>query len=105
MDSAAIQTAITNGEGITATVTADAAAKATAKLEAGLKGESNVALRFEQINAQTDVVEIVYEIHKAGVTPNGDAAMIGDEIISMPINIAVEQNDAYDAPMTIRDLR
>jgi len=75
------------------------------KLGAGTKGETNVAIRFELINAQTDVVELMFDIHKAGVTANGDAGFISDEVAQLPISIAVEQNDAFEAPMTIYDLR
>ena len=104
-DSAAVQTIITNSEGVTATVTADVAAPTSTKLGAGSKGETNVAIKFELINAQSDDVELIFFLHKAGVTSNGDAGFISDEVAQLPISIAVEQNDAYDDPMTIRDLR
>jgi hypothetical protein len=107
LDTAPIQTIISGSEGVTATLTADATLtnRETSKLEAGTKGETNVAIRFEQINAQTDAVELIYFLHKAGVTSNGDAGLISDEVAQLPISIAVEQNDAYNAPMTIIDLR
>jgi len=105
LDSSAVQTIISGSEGVTATVTADASAPTSVKLEAGTKGETNVAIKFELINAQTDVVELIFFVHKGGVTSNGDAGFISDEAAQLPISIAVEQNDAYDAPMTIRDLR
>lgn len=105
LDSAKVQTIITNAEGVKATVTADAGAKVTAKLGAGTKGETNVAIRFELINAQTDAVEMIFELHKAGVTPNGDVNFISDEVAQLPLTIAVEQNDAFDNPMDIYDLR
>lgn len=105
LDTAKIQTIITNDEGVEATVTADAAVQATSKLGAGAKGETNVAIRFELINAQTDAVELIFLLHKAGVTSNGDAGFISDEVAQLPISIAVEANDAYDNPMDIIDLR
>jgi hypothetical protein len=92
-------------KGVTAALTADATAGKVSKLGAGTKGETNVAIRFELINAQTDAVEIMFDIHKAGVTANGDAGFVSDELAQLPITIAVEQNDAFDAPMTIYDLR
>lgn len=105
LDTSPIQTIISGSEGVTATLTADAAAEATAKLGAGSKGETNVAIKFELINAQTDKIEMIFELHKAGVTSNGDAAFISDEVAQLPISIAVEQNDAFDDPMTIYDRR
>ena len=105
LDTSPIQTIISGSEGVTATLTADAAAEATAKLGAGSQGETNVAIKFELINAQTDSVEMIFELHKAGVTSNGDAGFISDEVAQLPISIAVEQNDAFDNPMTIYDRR
>lgn len=105
LDTSPIQTIITNGEGVTATITADAAAATAAKLGAGSKGETNVAIRFELINAQTDAVELIFFLHKAGVTSNGDAGFISDEVAQLPVSIAVEANDAFDDPMDVIDLR
>lgn len=105
LDTAPIQTIISGSEGVTATLTADAAAEVTAKLGAGSKGETNVALKFELINAQTDTIEMIFELHKAGVTANGDAGFISDEVAQLPISIAVEQNDSFPDPMTIYDRR
>jgi hypothetical protein len=105
LDTSAIQTIISGSEGVTATLTADAAADPSSKLGAGSKGETNVAVRYEMINAQTDAVEMIFEIPKAGVTANGDAGFISDEAVQLPISIAVEQNDAYPDPMNIYDLR
>ena len=105
LDTSPIQTIISGVEGVTATLTADAAANATSKLNAGSKGETNVAVRYEMINAQTDAVELMFEIPKAGVTANGDAGFISDEAIQLPIAIAVEKNDAYPSAMNILDLR
>lgn len=105
LDTSPIQTIISGSEGVTATITADATANTSAKLGAGSKGETNVAIRFELINAQTDAVELIFFLHKAGVTSNGDAGFISDEVAQLPVSIAVEANDAYDDPMDIIDLR
>ena len=105
LDSAKVQAIISADEGVTATVTADAAANATAKYGAGSAGETNVAVRFELINAQTDTVDVIFFMHKAGVTANGDWGAISDEAGQLPITIAVEQNDAFDDPMNYQDLR
>jgi len=105
LDTAKVQAIISGSEGVTATLTADAAAEASSKLGAGSKGETNVAIRFELMNAQTDAVELIFFLHKAGVTSNGDAGFISDEVAQLPVSIAVEANDAYDDPMDIIDLR
>jgi len=105
LDSADVQTIISGSEGVTATAAADAGAVAATKLGAGSKGETNVALRFELINAQTDAVELIFFVHKAGVSSNGDAGFISDEVTQLPLAIAVEQNDAFTNPMDILDLR
>lgn len=105
LDTAKIQAIISGSEGVTATLTADAAAQASSKLGAGSSGETNVAVRFELINAQTDAVELIFFLHKAGVSANGDAGFISDEVAQLPISIAVEANDSYDNPMDIVDLR
>ncbi len=105
LDSSAVQTIITNGEGVSATLTADATAKAITKHGSGSKGETNVAVKFELINAQTDDVEIIFDLHKAGVTANGDANFISDEVAQLPLTLAVEANDAFPEPMSYYDLR
>jgi hypothetical protein len=105
LDTDATAAVVSSGDGVTAALTDDASAGKVSKLGAGTKGETNVAIRFELINAQTDVVELMFDIHKAGVTANGDAGFVSDEVAQLPISIAVEQNDAFEAPMTIYDLR
>lgn len=105
LDTTKTQTIVTNSEGVTATLTADATALAAKRYEAGNQGETNVAIMYEVINAQTDAVELVFYLHKAGVTANGDANFISDEVATLPLSIAVEQNDAFDAPMSYVDLR
>jgi hypothetical protein len=109
LDTAPIQTIITNGEGVTATVTADASAATVAKLGAGSSAETNAAVRIEVINANTsstvDQIDMIMDIHKAGITANGDSNWISDEAAQLPISLAVEVNDAYDNPMDIFDLR
>lgn len=104
-DSSAIQTIISGDEGVTADMAADAGATALSRLGAGSAGETNVAIKFDLINAQTDAVEVSYFLHKAGVTANGDAGFISDEVAQLPITIAVEANDAYDNVMDIIDHR
>lgn len=105
LDTSKVQAIISGTEGVTVVSTADASAGAVSKLGAGSKGETNLAVKFELINAQSDAVELVFELHKAGITSNGDAAFISDEVGQLPISIAVEQNDAFDDPMTIYDYR
>lgn len=105
LNTAKTQAIVSANKGVTAALTADAGALAAKRYEAGNKGETNVAIMYEVINAQTDAVELVFYLHKAGVTANGDANFISDEIATLPISIAVEQNDAYDAPMSYVDLR
>ena len=105
LDSSAVQTIISNSEGVTCDLAADAGAAAITRLGAGSKGETNVAIKFELINAQSDDVEIIFDLHKAGVTANGDAGFISDEVAQLPITIAVEANDSFDDPMSIYDLR
>lgn len=104
-DTTAIQTVISNDEGVTADLSADAGATALKKYGAGSSGETNVAIKFDLINAQTDAVEVSFFLHKAGVTPNGDAGFISDEVAQLPISIAVEANDAYDNVMDFIDHR
>lgn len=99
LSTAKTQAIVSGKEGVTATATADAAASVVAKYGSGSKGETNVAIKFELINAQTDAVEIVFEIHKAGVTANGDVGLISDEVAPLPLTIAVEANDNYPNPM------
>lgn len=105
LDTAKTQAIVTASKGVTAALTADSSALAATRYEAGNQGETNVAIMYEVINAQTDAVELVFYLHKAGVTANGDANFISDETATLPISIAVEQNDAYDAPMSYVDLR
>lgn len=104
-DTAPIQTIISGAEGVTADLAADAGAAVLAKLGAGSAGETNVAIKFDLINAQTDAVEVSYFLHKAGVTANGDAGFISDEVAQLPISIGVEANDSYDNVMDIIDHR
>lgn len=99
LSTAKTQAIVTNKEGVIATATADASAGVVTKYGSGSKGETNVAIKFELINAQTDAVEIVFEIHKAGVTANGDVGLISDEVAPLPLTIAVEANDNYPNPM------
>jgi hypothetical protein len=104
-DTVPIQTIISGSEGVTATMAADAGASVLTKLGAGSAGETNVAIKFDLINAQTDAVEVSFFLHKAGVTANGDAGFISDEVAQLPITIAVEANDGYDNVMDIIDHR
>lgn len=105
LDSSAVQTIITNSEGVTADLAANAGAGVVAKYGAGASGETNLAIRFELINAQTDAVEIAFDLHKAGVTSNGDAGFISDEVAQLPLTISVEANDAFTNPMDYYDYR
>jgi hypothetical protein len=104
-DSAAVQTIITNVEGVTIDLSADAGATVLSQWGAGAAGETNVAIKFDLLNAQTNAVEVSYFLHKAGVTPNGDAGFISDEVAQLPISIAVEANDAYSNVMDYIDHR
>jgi len=105
LDTTPIQTIISGDEGVTATLAANATAGAVTKYGSGTKGETNVAIQFELINAQTDAVEVIFDLHKATVTANGDAGFISDEVAQLPVTIGVEANDAFDNPMDYYDLR
>lgn len=105
LDSTKVQAIITGEEGVTATVTADAEALAHTRLKAGIKGSTYLAVKYEVIDAISNAVTLVFELHKAGISANGNASWVSDEITNLPLTISPGLSAAYDSPMTITDLR
>jgi len=101
-DTAVVQTAITNGEGLTADYTADADAGAVTKMEAQTRATTTVALRFISIDAK-DGSKQVYEFHKVTISADGDYSLISDEVAQAPLAGSVEKSAAYEGTLTIYD--
>ena len=92
--STALATAISNAEGLTYEVTADATATTVDQLQILANTELNVALRF--ILEEADSGEkIIYDYHKCTVSADGDYVLISDEWSQLPMAASVEENSAY----------
>ena len=101
-DTAVVQTAITNNEGLTTDYTADASAGAVSLLEALTKTSVTVALRFVSEDANTQR-KIVYDMHKVTLAADGDYNLISDEATQAPMTGSIEKSEAYTGTISIYD--
>jgi hypothetical protein len=93
--SAKVTTAIGTGDGLTCTLTADAAATAVDLVTVLSDVEKDVALIFESINASNNNDRTYYHFHKVSLAANGDGNLISAEAGAMPMTGQVEANDFY----------
>ena len=93
--SAVVATAIGANEGITVTLTADAAATTVDLVTMLSDIEKDVALIFEGINAADSNKRTYYHFHKISLAANGDANLISAEAGTLPMTGQVEANDAF----------
>lgn len=95
LDTAVIDTAISGVEGLTCTLTADAAATLVDLVTMLSDIEKDVALIFEAINAAHSNNRTYYHFHKISLAANGDANLISAEAGALPMTGQVEANDAF----------
>lgn len=105
LDSTAVQSIISNEEGVTVSATADATATPVSKLLTGTKAGVSAEIRFEHINANSQETDIVYIAPKVKITANGDASLIGDEAMQLPITIGLEKHPSHSQVLYVHDLR
>lgn len=96
LDTTVIDTAISGSEGLTCTLTADAAATLVDLVTMLSDIEKDVALLFEGINAADNNKRTYYHFHKISLAANGDANLISAEAGALPMTGQVEANDAFD---------
>jgi len=95
LDTSVIDTAISGVEGLTCTLTADAAATTVDLVTMLSDIEKDVALIFEGINAADSNKRTLYHFHKISLAANGDANLISAEAGALPMTGQVESNDAF----------
>ncbi len=95
LDTSVIDTAISGSEGLTCTLTADAAATKVDAVSILSDIEKDVALRFVGINASDDNKLSIYDFHKVSLAANGDAGLITAEAGTLPMTGELEANDAF----------
>ena len=105
LDTSPIQTIISGAEGVTCSLTADATALASTRVNAGTGSSVSKAIVYETLDSLENDMAIRMTIHKGKITPNGDANFVSDEVMQLPISIAVEQSDYFDQPIDIDLLR
>tara|TARA_R110002074_G_scaffold395300_1_gene583562 strand:+ start:3892 stop:4743 length:852 start_codon:yes stop_codon:yes gene_type:complete len=101
-NTAIVQTAISNSEGLTTDYTADAQAAPVDVLNAQTQTAITVAARFISEDANTGVKKI-YDMHKVTISADGDYSLISDEVTQAPMAGAVEQSSyaGYDGTIDI----
>jgi hypothetical protein len=93
---APITTAISGNEGLTITLTADAAATAVDQVKVLSDTSKKVAMRLVSINSADDDKLTIYDFHKVSLSADGDTNMITTEVSGLPMAFQVEENTAYD---------
>lgn len=93
--SAKVSTAIGTSDGLTCTLTADAAATTVDLVTALTDIEKDVALIFESINASDGNDRTYYHFHKVSLSANGDGNLISTETGAMPMTGVIEVNDFF----------
>lgn len=105
LDSTKVQAIISAEEGVTITATADATATPVGKILTGTSAGVSVEVRFEHINQSTGTTDFVYVAPKAKISANGEASLIGDEAMGLPINIGLEKHPDHSRVLYVYDLR
>jgi hypothetical protein len=94
LDSAAVNTAITNGEGIDITLAANAGAPATVDQVRALKATNLVvALRYVMENAADGGRKTEFLFPRVLLSSEGDMSLIGTDFATMQFQASVEQGD------------
>lgn len=94
-DTTPITTAISGNEGLTVTLTADAAATVVDKVSVLSDTSKKVAMRLVSINSADDDKITIYDFHKVSLAPDGDTNLITTEVSGLPMNFQMEENSAY----------
>jgi len=105
LDSAAVQTAITNVEGITAVLVANAGAVDMDEVRGLTTSAVQVAMMFQAVNPANADEPTEFIFHQVKLRADGDMNMIGDDWTQMPFGGTVESNTkaSPDSPhVTIR---
>ncbi len=101
LDTAVIDTAIAGDEGLTCTLTADAAATVVDLVTMLETIEQDFALRFEGVNAADSSKNSYWDFHKLSLASNGDANLISAEAGALPMTGEVEANDFFTNRMDV----
>lgn len=109
LNSSAVQTAVTNSEGLTVTLAAKAGATATINVVDTLTQSSVIgALKFVSENAaSSNNRKTEFLFHQITVKAEGELGMIGDEWGEMQFTGAAEENvlaDSVSPTLTIREV-
>lgn len=90
--STVVDTAITNGEDITATLTADAGAHLVDEVRILTKTTVKVALKFVASNPANNDAKTELQLHQISLKANGDFNLISDDWTVMPFTGKAEKN-------------
>jgi hypothetical protein len=92
LDSTAVQLAITNVEGITIELAADAGAVNMDEVRGLTKSTVSVAMMFQAVNPANDDEPTEFVFHQVKLRADGDMNLIGDDWTQMPFGGTVESN-------------
>jgi hypothetical protein len=83
------------GEGLTVTLTADAAATAVDQVSVLSDTSKKVAMRLISYNSADGNKITIFDFHKVSLAPDGDTNLITTEISPLPMSFGIEENAKY----------